>query len=178
MPHFMPHSAPRAGACPAPRACPPAHDARRATLADARAATPAPARAFVHWVAAPTAASVPLVRARVRAVLEDWRTAAELTDTLLLAVSELVGNVVRHAPGAPGRMRVAISCGGGWLRLEVADQAPALPRLPDPGAGADPDAEGGRGLLLVQLLVAEVAGELCVLAHQFGKSVRVRIPVA
>ncbi|MEU7065650.1 ATP-binding protein [Streptomyces sp. NPDC046161] len=178
MPHLMPRSVPLAGACPAPRPWPPAHGARPATLAAARPATPAPARAFIHWVAAPTAASVPLVRARVRAVLEGWRTAAELTDSLLLAVSELVGNVVRHAPGAPGRMRVGISCGGGWLRLEVADQAPALPRLPDPGAvGADPDAEGGRGLLLVQLLVAEASGELSVPAHQFGKSVRVRVPV-
>lgn len=144
--------------------------------AAAHPAPAVPARVFVHWVDSPTAASVPLVRGRVRAVLEGWRIAADLADTLLLAVSELVGNVVRYA-AAPGRMRVGVSCGEGWLRLEVADGAAALPRLPDPAAEVDPDAESGRGLLLVQLMAAEAGGELAVLAHEFGKSVRVCIPV-
>ncbi|MFG2617059.1 ATP-binding protein [Streptomyces sp. NPDC048507] len=145
-------------------------------------ATPRSAsRACVHWVAAPTAASVPLVRGRVRAVLDDWRIAADLADTVLLAVSELVGNVVRHAAGAAGRLRVGVSCGGGWLHLEVLDgAAAALPRLPGPGAEAEADteAEGGRGLLLVQLLTAQAGGELALLADGSGKCVRVRVPVA
>lgn len=146
--------------------------------AAAHPAPAVPARVFVHWVDSPTAASVPLVRGRVRAALEGWLIAADLADTLLLAVSELVGNVVRHAAATTGRMCVGVSCGEGWLRLEVADGVAALPRLPDPAAEADPDAESGRGLLLVQLMAAEAGGELAVLAHEFGKSVRVRIPVA
>ncbi|MFB0629329.1 ATP-binding protein [Streptomyces sp. AB3(2024)] len=142
------------------------------------ATRPASVGTFVHSVAAPTAASVPLVRGRVRAVLEGWRIAADLADTLLLAVSELVGNVVRHAAGETGRMYVRLACDRGWLRLEVADGATALPRLPGPAAAVTRDAEGGRGLLLVQRLAAEAGGELAVTADEFGKSVRVRVPAA
>ncbi|MGW6982050.1 ATP-binding protein [Streptomyces sp. NPDC054932] len=135
-------------------------------------------RSFAHWVADPTAASVPQVRSRVRAVLDDWRVVGEVADALLLAVSELVANVVRHAGGGAGRMRVAVAAGGGWVRLEVADRGPGLPRLPAPRAEADPESECGRGLLMVQLLTAELGGELSVVADGFGKSVRVRVPVS
>jgi serine/threonine-protein kinase RsbW len=128
-------------------------------------------------VSEPTAATVPLLRGRVRALLDGWRVAADVADAFLLAVSELVGNVVQHAAAATGRMRVGVSCGGGWLCLEVADGASASPRLPDPAVEVDPDAEGGRGLLLVQLMAAEVGGELLVLVHELGKSVRVRVPL-
>ncbi|MEV7582517.1 ATP-binding protein [Streptomyces erythrochromogenes] len=133
-------------------------------------------RRFVHRVAAPDVMSVPRVRARVRATLEAWGVPLDAADVLLLAVSELVGNVVRHA-GA-GRMRVGVASGADWLRLDVADQGAGLPRLPAPRAGLDLDAESGRGLLIVQLMAAELGGELSVVAGEFGKSVRVRIPVA
>ncbi|MEV6680085.1 ATP-binding protein [Streptomyces erythrochromogenes] len=133
-------------------------------------------RRFVHWVADPGVTSVPQVRSRVRATLEAWAVPLEAADVLLLAVSELVGNVVRHA-GA-GRMRVAVASGVGWLCLDVADQGAGLPRLPAPRAEADLESEGGRGLLIVQLTAAELGGELSVVAREFGKSVRVRIPAA
>ncbi|MBT2544216.1 ATP-binding protein [Streptomyces sp. ISL-44] len=133
-------------------------------------------RSFTHWVTDPAPAAVPQVRARVRAVLEVWRVSLDESDALLLAVSELVGNVVRHA-GA-GRMRVAVTSDAGWLRLEVTDQGASLPRLPAPRSEVDPDSEDGRGLLMVQLLVAGMGGELAVIADEFGKSVRVRIPAA
>ncbi|MFG2874490.1 ATP-binding protein [Streptomyces sp. NPDC048337] len=147
-----------------------------AVRATAEAVAPARSgsRSFTHWVTDPVAATVPQVRARVRAALHGWRVSAEEVDVLLLAVSELVGNVVRHA-GA-GRMRVGVASGGGWLRLEVADQSAALPRLPAPSSVIDPDSEGGRGLLLVQLLAADLGGELALIVDEFGKSVRVRIP--
>ncbi|MFE9928040.1 ATP-binding protein [Streptomyces sp. NPDC005533] len=137
---------------------------------------PPAVRSFVCWVADPVAASVPQVRARVRATLEGWRVPCGAADVLVLAVSELVGNVVRHA-GA-GRMRVGVAVGGGWLRLEVSDRGTGPPRLPTPRAEVDPESEGGRGLLIVQLLTAELGGELSFVAHGFGKSVRVRIPAA
>ncbi|MFE5489611.1 ATP-binding protein [Streptomyces virginiae] len=57
----------------------------------------------------------------------------DTADVLLLALGELVGNVVRHA-GA-GRMRVGVALGAGWLRLDVADRGAGLPRLPAPRAG-------------------------------------------
>lgn len=137
---------------------------------------PSAAGSFVHWVTDPVAATVPQVRARVRAALDEWRVSREVADVLLLAVSELVGNVVRHA--AAGRMRVGVTWGGGWLRLEVADQGADLPRLPSPQVEADLDSEGGRGLLLVHLLAAEHGGELSVVAGESGKSVRLRVPAA
>ncbi|MFE6843988.1 ATP-binding protein [Streptomyces sp. NPDC057686] len=148
--------------------------------AGAPAAAPAPARvrSFARWAVEPTAVAVPLVRARVRVVLEGWRIAAEVVDVLLLAVSELAGNVVRHAAAATGRMRVGVAFGGGWLRLEVADQGARPPRLPHSAAEVDADAESGRGLLIVQLLAAEAGGELSVVAHEFGTSVRICLPVA
>lgn len=133
-------------------------------------------RSFAHWVTDPIAADVPQVRSRVRVTLEDWRVPGGAVDVLLLAVSELVGNVVRHA--GTGRMRVGVAAGGDWLRLEVADQGAGLPRLPTPRAEIDPDSEDGRGLLLVQLLTAELGGELSVVAGESGKSVRLRIPLA
>ncbi|MFD9453074.1 ATP-binding protein [Streptomyces sp. NPDC059985] len=131
---------------------------------------------FVHWVTDPVAATVPRVRARVRAVLGEWRVSRGVAEALLLAVSELVGNVVQHA--ATGRMRVGVSRGGGWLRLEVADQGVGLPRLPSPRAEVDLESESGRGLLMVQLMAAELGGELSLAVDELGKSVRVRIPVA
>ncbi|PWK66714.1 serine/threonine-protein kinase RsbW [Streptomyces sp. CG 926] len=145
------------------------------TIADT-SAVPA-VRSYVRWVADPVAASVPQVRSRVRTTLDGWRVSGEVVDALLLAVSELVGNVVRHAGGA-GRMRVAVAAGGGWLRLEVADRGAGLPRLPAPRSEIDPESEGGRGLLMVQLMTAELGGELSVVANEFGKSVRVRVPAA
>lgn len=143
-----------------------------------QAATPASrVRGFGRWAAEPTAATVPLIRSRVRSVLDGWEIAAEIADVLLLAVSELAGNVVLHAAGA-GRLRVEVSLRGGWLQLDVADGAPALPRLPRPRVEVDPDAEDGRGLLIVQLLAVEGGGQLSLQASEFGKSVRVRVPVA
>ncbi|MFJ9933567.1 ATP-binding protein [Streptomyces virginiae] len=133
-------------------------------------------RRFVHWVADPDVASVPQVRARVRVALEAWAVPLDTADVLLLAVSELVGNVVRHA-GA-GRMRVGVALGAGWLRLDVADRGAGLPRLPAPRAQVDPESESGRGLLIVQLMTSELGGELSVVAHEFGKTVRVRMPTA
>ncbi|MEU4123516.1 ATP-binding protein [Streptomyces virginiae] len=133
-------------------------------------------RRFVRWVADPDVASVPQVRARVRATLEAWAVPLDTADVLLLAVSELVGNVVRHA--GTGRMRVGVALGAGWLLLDVADRGAGLPRLPAPRAQVDPESESGRGLLIVQLMTSELGGELSVVANEFGKTVRVRIPTA
>lgn len=70
--------------------------------------------------------------------------------TLLLLVSELVSNAVRHS-GAPAGapLRVTVRFGTGALRVEVED----------PGTGFDParrspgdDPESGWGLALVEIL--------------------------
>lgn len=74
-------------------------------------------------------------------------------------------------------MRVALAVGGGWLRLEVADGGSRPAAAARPRREVDPDAESGRGLLMVQLLAAELGGELSVVVGGLGKAVRVRVPV-
>ncbi|WP_328761731.1 MULTISPECIES: ATP-binding protein [unclassified Streptomyces] len=166
-------------ASPARPACPTRHGGPAPAPAPASAPEPVRApvrgRGVARWAVEPTVAAVPLVRTRVRVVLEGWRVAAEVVDVLLLAVSELAGNVVQHA-ATNGRMRVAMVFDGGWLRLEVADQGVRPLRLPHAAAGVDPESESGRGLLIIQLLAAEAGGELSVATDDFGTSVRVVLP--
>ncbi|MCX5384393.1 ATP-binding protein [Streptomyces sp. NBC_00083] len=127
-----------------------------------------------HWSLAPTVEHVPLVRARVRAALDRWRIPAEVADALLLVTSELTTNVVRHAAGVTDRLRVTVTLTAGWLRLDVTDGDPVLPqaRTPHPGA------ESGRGVGIVEFLVADARGEMSAHADAYGKTVRVRLPVA
>ncbi|MEU6883325.1 ATP-binding protein [Streptomyces sp. NPDC046712] len=140
---------------------------------------PTPGPRLVRWVSRPTAARVPRIRAHVGAVLAAWGISGDLADTLLLTVTELVGNAVRHAAPVTDRLHVTVAIGGGRLRLEVEDGDPTPPpAAPMAAAEVDPDAESGRGLLIVGLLVAEACGQLSVRAHEFGKTVRVCVPVA
>jgi anti-sigma regulatory factor (Ser/Thr protein kinase) len=91
----------------------------------------------------PSDRSAPAVaRARTRGVLRAWRMPA-LLDPLLLVVSELVGNAVRHGR-APVRYEVHVDDDD--LVLTVTDGNPAPP---GPGSCCDSTAEGGRGLFLV-----------------------------
>jgi hypothetical protein len=86
-------------------------------------------------------------RAATRRVLPKWRLAA-LIDPVLLVVSELVGNAVRHGRPPVGlRLRKA----GSGVRVDVHDDAPTAPTPGDPSS----DAESGRGLLLVDAVAAE-----------------------
>ena len=84
----------------------------------------------------------------------------EVVDDLLLVVSELVTNAVRH--GSPP-VRLEVLADAHQVRVAVGDGAPGLP---DPRT-ADADAEGGRGMVLVELL-ARAHG---VLLQPPGKSV-------
>ncbi|MEV8311141.1 ATP-binding protein [Streptomyces flavidovirens] len=133
---------------------------------------PPSASSFAHWSLRPTPATVPLVRAQVSAVLKGWRISPEVAETLLLAVSELATNVVRHAAPVTDRLRVTLASVGGWLRLDVSDGDPTLPCA----GRAELGAESGRGLAIVNLLVAEARGEMSSVASEGGKTVRVRLP--
>ncbi|GAB2805194.1 hypothetical protein GCM10027073_42150 [Streptomyces chlorus] len=72
----------------------------------------------------------------------------ELVDTARLCVSELVSNVLTHVGiGTPGLLVVSVN--GADLRIEVHDpDTRALPAV----VLADADAEGGRGMTLVDAL--------------------------
>lgn len=95
----------------------------------------------------PTAASV--ARARTRTTLGAWRLPG-LLDPLLLVVSELVGNAVRH--GKPPVAMLLRRTGPG-VRVEVHDEGGTTPTaaagLPDDGA------ESGRGAFLVDAVSQE-----------------------
>ena len=72
-------------------------------------------------------------------------------DDAVLLAGELFGNSVRHsASGLPGQtVTVAVTAADGVIRVEVTDcSGPGRPQLRPAG----PDAEGGRGLGLVEAL--------------------------
>jgi anti-sigma regulatory factor (Ser/Thr protein kinase) len=89
-------------------------------------------------------------RGFVAAVLGDGHPCR---DVAVLLASELFGNSVRHSASAlPGEtVTVAVSVLRGVIRVEVTDRGG--PGTPQPRP-AGPDAEGGRGLALVEELSA------------------------
>lgn len=89
-------------------------------------------------------------RRTTRGALTRWHLPG-LCAPVVLAVSELVGNAVRHGRPPVG---MTLRRRDGSVRLEVRDSAPA-PRHP-PEAPAE-DAESGRGLLIVDA-VATASG--------------------
>lgn len=71
----------------------------------------------------------------------------EVRDTVALLVSEVATNALVHGRGD---VEVRVVPQEGVLRVEVADDDPALPRPRTAGT----DAEGGRGLALVDALAS------------------------
>lgn len=88
---------------------------------------------------------------QARAAVDRWARevgVGRLCDDLLLIVSELVTNAVRH--GAPP-VRVEVAADDSTVVVSVHD---GDPRAPQPRV-ADVEAEGGRGMLLIDLLAAQ-----------------------
>ncbi len=113
--------------------------------------------------------SVGQARSEARAVLLGWGCRAEAADAVVLVVSELASNVVRHAR-VPGRFfEVRLENLGDVCEVEVSDTCDAHPRLSAPGAKA----ESGRGLMLVAAL-AEKWGSR---DRTTGKTVWARVPL-
>ncbi|MEU3030065.1 ATP-binding protein [Streptomyces incarnatus] len=81
--------------------------------------------------------------------LADWGIAGELSDVVVLLVSELVTNAVRHCRVSYAPVEVTLTLQEQDLRLEVSD--PDRDRLPQLRDSA-PDEEGGHGLALVDAL--------------------------
>lgn len=73
---------------------------------------------------------------------------------VLIAVGEVVGNVIRHGGGA-GEIRLTRS--GRRLKCDIADRGPGLGDGPyEPPKAAGPEADHGRGLWLVFALCTVV----------------------
>src|SRR5215831_6368354 len=114
-------------------------------------------RTFLELGALPTA--VPCARLHVRQVLWEWDRTGQ-AETVELIASELVTNAVhasqglaasrfagRWAPGPPP-VRLWVTSGRQCIVVQVWDGNHQMPVV----QGTTPDAEGGRGLLLVESL--------------------------
>jgi anti-sigma regulatory factor (Ser/Thr protein kinase) len=107
-------------------------------------------RSYLELGALPGA--VPCARLHARQVLWEWHL-EDRTDIAELIVSELVTNAVRAcadlAAGAAA-VRIWLCSDHGRLVIQVWDPSPQLPARCD----VDPQAESGRGLILVESLSA------------------------
>ncbi len=105
-----------------------------------------------------------LAREFVRRTLAEWKYRGNHEDAVLV-VSELVTNTLRHTSGTPLLRLVGAARG---LRIEVADDSTALPRLRPAGAS------GGWGVHLVQRLAVRWGAE----PRPGGKVVWCEMPAA
>lgn len=87
--------------------------------------------------------SAAAARQLVSQALEVWHL-AQLADSAVLIMTELVSNAVRHAKGKGMRVNVT-RLTGQRVRVSVLDRDCTRPRVQDP----DPGGEGGRGLFIV-----------------------------
>ncbi|MCM2416808.1 ATP-binding protein [Streptomyces sp. RKAG293] len=83
-------------------------------------------------------------------------------DDVLLVVSELVTNAVRHAPG-PLTLRLALLCDRIEITVRDTDPRSPAPRTPDP--------TGGRGWPIIQSLACDVR----VIPDHDGKTVHAEL---
>ena len=87
------------------------------------------------------------IRRIVRSLLQEWGM-PELSDAVELGVTELVANVVRHVPDRRCVLLVLRQTAG--VRVELTDGCAQQPVM---GDELCPDAEGGRGLVLLDAVV-------------------------
>jgi anti-sigma regulatory factor (Ser/Thr protein kinase) len=115
-----------------------------------------------HLVLGALPSAVPCARLHARLVLAEWGL-QPLTETAELIVSELTTNAVhasqglvssrydgRWRPGTPP-VRLWLRSGGQRVLVQVWDANQQMPERQEP----DPEAEHGRGLLLVESLSAK-----------------------
>ncbi|GAA4231136.1 anti-sigma regulatory factor (Ser/Thr protein kinase) [Streptosporangium album] len=99
--------------------------------------------------------SAPVARQWVRHLLAGKVAEAALDDVMLL-LSEVVTNAVVHSDSShspSGSVTVCLAAGDGRLHIEVIDDGSAgsIPFV----RASDPDSDGGRGLLLVDLIATD-----------------------
>ncbi|OEJ21305.1 hypothetical protein AR457_36335 [Streptomyces agglomeratus] len=94
-------------------------------------------------------------------------TSPDTTGAVLIVVSELVTNAIRHAPGLC-TLRLTLHDEG--VLIEVSDTSPVLPRMRAPDVTG---ASGGWGMQMITRLAGEVQ---TVPGPGPGKTVRTRLP--
>ncbi|MEU5522022.1 ATP-binding protein [Streptomyces sp. NPDC047860] len=137
---------------------------------------PLPYEGVWRFTAPAVDASVPQARHAVRDLLlrQGVPVADEVVQGLLLIVSELVTNAVRHAALLSPMLGVEVAVGAEWIRLSVEDNHPYRPTALE----TDHARTGGRGLLLVREITRE-AGGACEVEHTAtgGKVIRAALPL-
>jgi anti-sigma regulatory factor (Ser/Thr protein kinase) len=105
---------------------------------------------FTHHFS-PQAAAVPIARHLLRDWLQQVPVEVAAVDSLLLVVSELCSNAVRHASGDAGSVGLHAWVDGDSVRIEVSDDGSGLTWSEHAATDLpDPEAEQGRGLFLVR----------------------------
>jgi anti-sigma regulatory factor (Ser/Thr protein kinase) len=113
-----------------------------------------------QWPAAPE--TVLLARRRTATLLDAERDVPSLTRAdILLVVSELVSNAVRHGVGP---VELQLTVGPELVHIEVSDQGPSRP---PPARWPAATSQNGRGLLIVDA----IASAWGVTTHDPGKTV-------
>ncbi|MET7382883.1 ATP-binding protein [Streptomyces sp. NPDC005526] len=137
---------------------------------------PAPYEGVWRFTAPAVDASVPQARHAVRDLLlrQGVPVSDDLVHGLLLIVSELVTNAVRHAALLSPMLAVEVAVGAEWVRVSVEDNHPYRPTALE----ADHGRTGGRGLLLVREIARE-AGGVCDMEHTTsgGKVIWAALPL-
>lgn len=126
----------------------------------------------------PVDASVPQIRRAVRELLRRRQApiSGDLLHGLLVILSELVTNGIRHAALLTPVMGVQVALEPGWVRLSVEDGHPYRPKAleRDPGQ----QHTSGRGLLLVKAIALEAGGGCGVEpAAEGGKAIWAALPL-
>ncbi|MEU0072290.1 ATP-binding protein [Streptomyces sp. NPDC006332] len=137
---------------------------------------PLPYEGVWRFTAPTVDASVPQARHAVRDLLhrQDVPVSEDLAQGVLLIVSELVTNAVRHAALLSPTLAVEIAIAAEWLRVSVEDNHPYRPTALE----TDHARTGGRGLLLVREITRE-AGGVCDVEHTAngGKVIWAALPL-
>ncbi|EGX55107.1 regulatory protein, partial [Streptomyces zinciresistens K42] len=137
---------------------------------------PLPYEGVWRFTAPAVEPSVPQARHAVRDLLyrQGVPVADDLVQGVLVIVSELVTNAVRHAALLSPMLAVEVAVGADWLRVSVEDNHPYRPTALE----ADHGQTGGRGLLLVREITRE-AGGVCDVEHTAsgGKVIWAAVPL-
>ncbi|WP_345622503.1 ATP-binding protein [Streptomyces ziwulingensis] len=138
---------------------------------------PLPYEGVWRFTAPCVEASVPQARRAVRDLLlrQGVPVSRDVADGMLLIVSELVTNAVRHAAVLSPTFAVEVAVGADWLRVSVEDNHPYRPTA----LVTDHGQTGGRGLLLVREITRE-AGGACDVARTAngGKVIWAALPLS
>ncbi|MDK0523408.1 ATP-binding protein [Streptomyces sp. ML-6] len=128
-------------------------------------ARPVPYEGVWRFTAPAVDVSVPQARRAVRDLLNRQGVPVDddIAEGLLLIVSELVTNVVKHAALLSPEFAVEVAVGEEWVRVSVEDNHPYRPTALETDHGQT----GGRGLLLVREITRE-AGGACDVGHTAG----------